>query len=289
MIKKYTLTGLLIWICSISSAQVMLPAYQGAYHAKRRASGGDGLTSATAATSAQQIKTDYPASTDGIYWINAPSVGAKQTYCLMDSKYDGGGWMLALKATRGTTFNYAATYWTTANTLNSTDVTRNDADAKYDVMNGFLAKDMMALWPDIPNSSTESGSIDGLTNWSWLQNSFNTGTRVTLLSFFNTADNSFISDAALFSGKGTAFSGQTQVRFYGFNYTVNTGAKVRWGFAWNENSAGLYPSGDQSSNDVSGGIGMGSNFGNYSGGDRIGCCQNFTGINRTARVEIYIR
>jgi hypothetical protein len=28
---------------------------------------------------------------------------------------------------------------------------------------------------------------------------------------------------------------------------------------------------------------------NYSAGDQISCCQNSTGINRSARVEIYIR
>ena len=249
----------------------------------------DGLSAATAGVSALQIKTDFPSAVDGVYWIDVPGYSPKQTYCLMDSAYDGGGWMLALKTTTGTTFNYGATYWTTANTLNPNDVTRNNADAKYDVMNGFSAKDMMALWPDIPNVAAESGSIDGLTQWSWLQNDFNTGTRVTPLSFFTTANNSFISDADLFSGKGTAFSGQTQVRFYGFNYTVNASAKVRWGFAWNENSAGLFPSGDQGSNDVSGGIGMSSTYGNYSAGDKINCCQNTTGINRSARVEIYIR
>jgi hypothetical protein len=147
----------------------------------------------------------------------------------------------------------------------------------------------MALWPDIPNVAAESGSIDGLTQWSWLQNNFNTGTTITPISFFSTANNSFVSDADLFSGKGTAFSGQTQVRFYGFNYTVNASAKVRWGFAWNENSAGLFPSGDQGSNDVSGGIGMGSGFGNYSAGDRTNCCENTKGINRSAPVQIYIR
>ena len=49
------------------------------------------------------------------------------------------------------------------------------------------------------------------------------------------------------------------------------------------------PLGDQDSNDVSGGIGMGLGFGNYSAGDKISCCQNTTGINRSARVEIYIR
>jgi hypothetical protein len=43
------------------------------------------------------------------------------------------------------------------------------------------------------------------------------------------------------------------------------------------------------SDDVSGGIGMDSRYGNFSGGDLIGCCQDTTGINRSARVEVYIR
>jgi hypothetical protein len=248
----------------------------------------DGLSAGTASTSAKAIKTAYPGSADGIYWINIPGVGPTQTYCLMNSIYDGGGWMLALKAAQGTTFNYDANYWTTANTLNPTDVTRNNGDAKYDVMNTYAAKDMMALFPDIPNVSAESGSIDGLTNWSWLQNNFNGGTSINAITFFSTATNNFLGDAELFSGKGTAFSGQTQVRFYGYNYTVNNGARVRWGFAWNENGPGLFPNGDQGSNDVSGGIGMGG-YGSYSAGDRINCCQNSTGINRSARVEIYVR
>ena len=34
---------------------------------------------------------------------------------------------------------------------------------------------MMAVWPDIANSGTESGSIDNLTNWTWLENNFNNG------------------------------------------------------------------------------------------------------------------
>ena len=34
MIKKTFLAGLLFGVCSIASAQVMLPAYQGVFHAK---------------------------------------------------------------------------------------------------------------------------------------------------------------------------------------------------------------------------------------------------------------
>ena len=41
------------------------------------------------------------------------------------------------------------------------------------------------------------------------------------------------------------------------------------------------------SDDVMGGIGMAN--GSYSSGDLINCCNNTTGVNRTARVEIYLR
>ena len=205
--------------------------------------------------------------------------------------------MLAMKATTGTTFSYTSTYWTAVNTLNPTDLNRNNGDAKYDVMNYFQAKDMMALWPDIPsnyNSSTTGGSINlssTYNNWCWLQNNILGGTRATLINFFATSagDNKFILDAATYAGKGTAFSGQTDVRFYGFNYVGNTNAKVRWGFGWNENGGGLYPNGNQGSNDTSGGIGMGTGFGNYSAGDYKGCCYNVAGFDRSARVEVYIR
>lgn len=248
----------------------------------------DGSSSANAALSAAQLKIDYPSKTDGVYWIDLPTAGPTQLYCIMDSAYNGGGWMLAMKATTtATTFSYASTYWTTANTLNPTDVTRANADAKYNVMNYFLAKDMMAIWPDIANSGTESGSIDNLTNWTWLQNNFhNSGSTTTLISKFSgtqVAYETSTNGTMTFSGYGaTAFSNQAGFTFYGINYTTLANASVRWGFAWNNET-------NQASNDVSGGIGMGSSYGNFSAGDKIGCCQINTGINRSARVEVYIR
>ena len=264
----------------------------------------DGLTAATAATSAKAIKAAYPASTDGVYYINLPTVGVKQIYCIMNSAVDGGGWMLAMKANSNgsttaplQTFKYAASYWTTADELNATDVTLNAGDAKYQTMNYFPAKDILALWPNISstyNSSSTGGSINlssSLNKWSWLENNFNGGATTTLINFFasTSTNNKFVSDANNFAGKGTAFSSQVDVRFYGFNYVGNANSRVRWGFGWNENGGGLYPNGDQGSNDVSGGIGMDTNFLNYSAGDRIACCQNTSGINVPTRVEIYIR
>ena len=247
----------------------------------------DGLSSGTASTSALAIKTAYPGASDGVYWIDIPGVGPTQTYCLMNSIYNGGGWMLAMKATRGTTFNYDANYWTTNNTLNPANVNRNDGDAKFPVMNAYLAKDIMALFPDIPNTGNESGSIDGLTNWSWLQNNFhNTGATTTLINKFSGAQSTFYTStngSMTFNGFGTtAFSNQGGFTWYGINYTANSSAKVRWGFGWNNET-------DQGSNDVSGGIGMSPSYGSYSAGDKINCCQITSGVNRTARVEVYVR
>lgn len=253
----------------------------------------DGSTAERAAPNAKYIQTAFNNYTDGTYWINLPYVGPTQVYCLLNSAVDGGGWMMAMKATRGTTFNYSSTYWTAANTLNPGNTNRNDGDAKFDTMNYFYAKDIMALWPDISwnyNGSTTGGSVN--TNgsyyvWCWLQNNFNNGIRITPINFFNSASNLFFGDANNFAGKGTTFSSQLDVRFYGFNYTGNGTGTNRWGFGWNENGGGLYPNGNQASNDVFGGIGMAA--GSYSAGDYISCCQNNTGINRSARVEIYIR
>jgi hypothetical protein len=257
----------------------------------------DGSSAAKAAPNAKYLQNAFGNYNDGSYWINLPFVGPTQIYCILSTSIDGGGWMMMMKATRGTTFNYSSTYWTAINSLNTSSLNRNDADAKFDAMNYFFAKDMMALWPDIASnySSGNGGSVNlvsSYNNWCWLQNNFNNGIRITPIDFFASSTKLFFRDASTFSGKGAPFSSQTDVRFYGYNYTSGNGANVRWGFGWNENGGGLYPNGVEGSNDVSGGIGMSGVFTtgiNYSAGDQISCCQNGTGINRSARVEIYIR
>ena len=223
-------------------------------------------------------------TTDGVYLINLPTVGVTNVYCLLDPKWDGGGWMLAMKAATGTTFNYSSNYWTTDNTLNPTDVTQNAGDAKFEVMNKFSAKDIFARWPDI---SSNSGQIANVGTWTWLRNNFNSGNRSTLISFFSTSSQITVTSGVANTKASGAwgsgiFSSQSGFGFYGFNYTGNGSARTRWGFGWNNET-------DQNSNDVSGGIGMDSSYGSYSAGDRINCCQDTAGINRQARVEIYVR
>jgi hypothetical protein len=257
----------------------------------------DGLTSAKAAQNALQIKQNFPNSPDGVYWINLPVVGPKLVYCIMNPAVDGGGWMMMMKSrSNSTTFNYSSSYWTTKNVLNDSDITHYANDAKFDVMNYYPAVDMLALWPDIPsnyNGNTSGGRINlryVYNQWSWLQRNFNNGNRIAPVDFFNTVSNLFISDANNFPGKGNVFSSQPDVRFYGFNYSRYGIAKVRWGFAWNENGGGLFPNGIDNSNDVSGGIGLDAAFGNFSAGDRYICnCNVQAGMNRSAGVEIYVR
>jgi len=72
-----------------------------------------------------------PILPDGYYWIDLANVGKRYIYCIMDRSYFGGGWILAMRAVRGsTTFGYTSHHWTTASTLNNTE------DAIYNVSNG---------------------------------------------------------------------------------------------------------------------------------------------------------
>jgi hypothetical protein len=78
------------------------------------------------------------------------------------------------------------------------------------------------------------------------------------------------------------FSSQTQIHFFGFNYTnsANAANNVRWGLGWNENEQ--Y---NEGSNDVRGGIGGGW----AQAGDQISCCQSQTGKITPMAFELYGR
>ena len=232
---------------------------------------------------------------DGVYYINVNGVSTA-VHCLMNDIYDGGGWMMLMKATTGTTFNFGANYWTTTNTLNETDTTRNNADAKYNTFNYMPIKDVMAIWPDIsPTAYTNvygknGGSLLIDDGWVWKIDNWNGSTRTTALAGFQNSRDAHPSNPYVFNGFSTGiFSAQTPT----FRHVLGGGShvttptypglnhNVRWGFLFNENNVG-----DFGSCDVIGGIGM--NRANYSAGDAFFCCGT-VGINRQARLEMYGR
>ena len=248
-----------------------------------------GASSSFPAESARIIKTTAKLNTDGIYHIIVNGTSTA-TYCLMDSKWNGGGWMMLMKATRGTTFQFSSAYWTAVNTLNPSNTTRADGDAKFDVMNYAMIKDVMALWPDV---GLTGGSVPQTEAWSWMVNNYySNGARATALTGFSTSrDSPNSSDPTTFTGFSTSiWSTQTPSKrhiFGGGTHIGTVNSNFRWGFIFNENAPG-----DFSSSDVGGGIGMSIPYGtgmNYSAGDAITCCQSTTGLNRSMRVELYGR
>ena len=259
-----------------------------------------GTNSAYPAESAKVIKDLTDTNTDGTYYINANGVSTA-TYCLMNDQYDGGGWMMLMKATKGTTFQYSSTHWTTTSTLNPTDTTREDGDAKYNVFNYNYIKDVMAIWPDInPDSYTNiysknGGSFYVKDGWVWLVNNWNsanTDSRTTPLAGFQNGRRPFGgTDSTItpvanspynYNGYSSSiFSHQTQTYIY-FFCTTGASSNVRWGFLFNNEA-------DLGSIDSFGGIGM-EGMVPYSAGDWAnGFGGSITGIKRQARVEMYGR
>jgi hypothetical protein len=237
--------------------------------------------------SARLIRSITSSDIDGVYYLNINGTSTA-TYCLMHNKWNGGGWMLLLKATRGTTFPFSSTYWTDTNTtLNTANTNRNDGDAKFDAMNFMMVKDVMALWPDVGSTG---GSISQTEAWSWLVNNYytytggNRSTLITGLSTTNSRDSPVNPDPTTFAGfSGSIWSSQSPAKrhVFGGGSHISANRFVRWGFLWNENGQS-----DFTSIDANGGIGM-SDWG-WSAGDSYGCCGT-QALNRTMRVELYGR
>lgn len=288
---------------------VVLPSMPDAYKRPRNYTDTLGASAATPANSAEEIKRYNPTATDGVYWINLPGAGARQVFCVMNTDWAGGGWMLAMKATRDSTFTFGSAYWTDTRTLNdnSSYWNQNDQTAKFDVFNRFPAKDLLARFPDLSNGGslnigvhswyqpnfyngqTRGGTYSGQVNGGGAPGQGQgpqPGMRIELRNLFSRVTRYFFMDADQFHGGpgyNSQWSSQSDIRFYGFNWNDNL--NCRWGFGWNENGGGLYPYGNTGSDDVVGGIG--TNY--HSAGDRINCCQNRTGVNRSMRVEVYVR
>ncbi len=111
----------------------------------------DGGSQASGAASCKQLLADFPATGSGVYWLDPDGTGLGlgfQTYC--DMTTDGGGWTLIMKLTSDATFNWAASYWTTANTLNESDLNFSaDANAKYASFNLVAGNELMYYRPGV--------------------------------------------------------------------------------------------------------------------------------------------
>ena len=265
----------------------------------------DGTSSGEAAPNAKYIVDNHGTTTDGTYWIDLPNSGPTQVYCRMDTAYNGGGWMLAGKGTRNNSdWEYASSWWEDNLTHNaSATQNNNDGSAKGAVFNEYLASDIAAVFPDVGSGGTWGNQGIG---WTWHFNDWwqdqvppksATGTTgwlpepQTLNAFFKkgVTITKYADDYSGWNGwSGGPHSDSTAYHWHGFNFasgwdgqeSQNTRAKVRWGYAWNNED-------EVNSNDVFGGIGMA--YPGYSAGDAIFCCQGYTGVNRDMRFEMYVR
>jgi hypothetical protein len=253
-----------------------------------------GTNAAYPAESAKIIKALNGTNTDGVYYINCNGV-SEPTYCLMNDKYDGGGWMMLMKATRSNTFVYGANYWTTANTLNATDVTRTDGDAKYNAFNYKPIKDILAIWPDISpsvytnNFGNQGGSFFVEDGWVWELTNWNGASAATALAGFQTSRTVNPQAPAEFNGFGPMWSTQSPTAHHVIGGATHLshagGGMARWGFVFSD-------TGDYSGqgSDCFCGIGLGTvqiSAGDYNNGP--GSWVINYGLNRTARVEMFGR
>jgi hypothetical protein len=141
----------------------------------------DGTTEERAGISAYQIKTDFPDSEDGLYWIANPSInGGTPFQIYADMTTDGGGWTLLLT-------NAFQSGWTTENAINRVEGTPS-LNANYSiVIYGDLIKKSASGFQYMIDA-TERGRWGGIWtangNYSFV-NTDNTQTDITLDTKFD--------------------------------------------------------------------------------------------------------
>ena len=170
---------------------------------------------------------------DGIYTINPTWSEDTDVYCDMTTNW--WWWTLLMKWTNWHTFHYESNYWTTNNTLNKTDLTLNNADAKYQAFNDLKIRDIMAQWPDA-----------WWMEW-YKEDAFE---NLTALVWFDTFHSWWVPQEQS-DWNSTYFSSQTkQCTSWPWNYWTklkdlgSTYWWARWWYGFNENGCWQYASDD---------------------------------------------
>ena len=188
---------------------------------------GNGLTAATASTSAYAIKQAYPSSTDGYYWIaNANINGGAAFQIYADMTTNGGGWTLILQNA------YSNSSWTYANSvlLNQTSPKYTSNNSGLDVSYDYS----IISWADYIKSSS--------SGFQYMIDSYQRGqyggifTANAAYSFVSTTNaNSNITNNQWFSGLGYNNNNGIGPRMpwwvnsQGYITTSDTGTGSWWG------------------------------------------------------------
>ena len=169
-----------------------------------------------------------PKFVDGYYWINIQDVGTKYIYCIMDKKFKGGGWMLAMRSVYGSkTFSYNSKHFTKPTTLNDNNkyineniiknlkesdfaissigekiydrknIDPNKYDAKFDTFNYTGATEWMAIFyvKDKDGNIIKGGDIPNNTRgWVWYEKNV----KIDAIDNFNKKFQKIVSPIELF-------------------------------------------------------------------------------------------
>ena len=151
----------------------------------------DGLSPATASTSAYQIKQDYSSSTDGFYWIKNSNINGGVPFRIYaDMTTDGGGWTLLLKNSSfaGWTYANAIATNTTIPFISTAEVT-STSTTNYSIVGwaDYIKKSASGFQYMIDAGSRRNfgGIWTANGNYSFV-NTDNTQTNVTINTKFNT-------------------------------------------------------------------------------------------------------
>jgi hypothetical protein len=263
----------------------------------------DGSTSEKAVSNARELRMSN-VTTNGVRWVMCDG-RPRQTWCLMDPNYDGGGWMLLAKMDEGTTFHFDSVHWEQSTELNPTDLTIEAkkgggiGDAKYPAFNSVPVKDIMVIFLiDIIGGHVTNQTTRGAQGWAWIIKDWWSRDRTngtTALTGFSTshARDAPESNPLKFDKEGldrniwshqynemkVVIGGHKHLQPSDPPHGFNAWGSVRLGIACNENGPGNYLT-----NDTWCGIGGGNGSGGcvrtdnesmpscFSAGDYFGCC-----------------